>query len=191
MPLAMVFEVPPVPWMVKARQELAFFQPLGRQQIGDLVGFATQADHQHRCEIGVHRITAQCAPQHRQGFAAGVHGTAEAVGQGNNPVDIGIVDQGLWIDIPAEVIGDGLGHGRRAVDRRQDADVIAGGDPAIGSHDAHEGVAGLRADTAGVDTKGVIAGEVAHHQIVHMHMLPGPDRLAGEADRSDRSGAAG
>jgi hypothetical protein len=38
------------------------------------------------------------------------------------------------------VIGDGLGHRRRAVHRRQDAHVVTGSDAAIRAHDAHKGV---------------------------------------------------
>ncbi|MNO96486.1 hypothetical protein D3C76_881570 [compost metagenome] len=35
-------------------------QPLGRQQLGNLVGFTAKANHQHGSEIGVDCIAAQC-----------------------------------------------------------------------------------------------------------------------------------
>ncbi|MNE28428.1 hypothetical protein D3C80_1218690 [compost metagenome] len=151
------------------------------KQAFDLVGFTAQANDQHGREIGVHGITGQGAAQQAQRLAAGVHGAPGTVGQCYYTVDVRVGSQRLGVDVPAEMIGHGPGHGRRAVHRSQDADIIAGGDSAIAAHDAFkEGFSGWR--HMGIDAKGVIAGKIAHLHIVHMHVLTGFDRLRGKAD---------
>ncbi|MNH25434.1 hypothetical protein D3C79_854280 [compost metagenome] len=80
------------------------------------------------------------------------------------------------------MVGDRPGHGGRAVHRGKDTHIVARGDPAIGPHDAHEGVIVGRLHTPGIDAKGVVASKVAHGQVVHVHMLARCDGLAGEAD---------
>ncbi|MNO95576.1 hypothetical protein D3C76_872210 [compost metagenome] len=159
----------------------AGLQALGFQQAFDLVGFAAQADDQHGSEIGVYGVPGQGATQQAQGFTAGVHRTAGAVGQRYHAVDVRVIGQHFRVDVAAKMVGHGPGHGRRAVHRGEDADVVAGGDPAIGAHDALELrlAAGL---AAGVDTEGVVTGEIAHLHVVHMHVFTGVDGLRGKAD---------
>ncbi len=65
----------------------------------------------------------------------------------------------------------------------QDADVVAGGDAAVGPADAHGSRGGrVRAGRAGVDARGVVLGEVAHAAVVHVDVLAGRDVGGGEAD---------
>ena len=104
------------------------------------------------------------------------------MGQGDHAIHVGVVDQGLRVDVAAKVIGDGLGHRRRAVHRRQDAHVVTGSDAAIRAHDAHKGVLVGRMNPPRIHTKGVVARKIPHGQVVHMHVFTGLDRLAGEAN---------
>jgi hypothetical protein len=81
-----------------------------------------------------------------------------------------------------EGIGDVLGHRGRAVHGGKDADVVARGDAAIGSHDSLEG-RGLRRERRRLVglAKSIVAREVADFQVVRMDVLAGRDRLRGES----------
>ncbi|MNN27131.1 hypothetical protein D3C81_1406570 [compost metagenome] len=161
---------------------MAALQALGRQQVGDLVGLAAQADQQHRSEVGMHGIAAEGAAQHRQRLATGVDRATEAVGQGDHAIDVGVGRQRLGVDVAAKVVSDRPCHRGRAVHRGEDADVVARGYPAIGAHDTHEGIVVGRLLAFGIDAEGVVAGKFAHRQIVHVHMFACGDRLARETD---------
>ena len=81
------------------------------------------------------------------------------------------------------MVGDGAGHGGRAVHRRQDADVITCRHTAIRAHDSHEhGRIVQRLLGFHIVAESVVAGEVAHGQVVHMHMVTGLDYLGRKPD---------
>src|SRR3989304_9625349 len=74
-------------------------------------------------------------------------------------------------------------HGGRAVDAGQDADVIARRDAAIGAYDALEGRLWRRPfDRFDVGAERVIALELAHREVVDVHVLAGRDVARGETD---------
>ncbi|MNO96485.1 hypothetical protein D3C76_881560 [compost metagenome] len=104
------------------------------------------------------------------------------MGEGDHTIDVGEIGQRLRVDVATKVIGNGPGHSGRAVDRGEDADVVASRHPAIRTYDAHEGVSVGFATPLGVDTERIVPGEIAHGQVVHVHMLTGTDGLAGKAD---------
>src|SRR5439155_24519304 len=86
-----------------------------------------------------------------------------------------------------ERIGDAVRHRRRAIHRRQDADVVAGRYAALvgtlRAYDALEGRGGVDVmRRLGVDAKRVVSAELAHRQVVQMDMLARRDRPLGEAD---------
>ena len=92
------------------------------------------------------------------------------MGQRYDTVDVGVIGQCFGMDVTAKLVGNGPRNGRRTVDRGENADVIASGNPAIGAHDALEKRLGLRC-FMGVDTECVVSGEVAHFNVLHVHML--------------------
>ena len=100
------------------------------------------------------------------------------------PSTFGIVGQRLGMDVAAEVIGDGARHGGRAVHAGEDADVVAGGDAAVGAHDALEGCRLRRRLRSGARRRaiGVVARELGHRQVVRVHVLAGLDVARGDAD---------
>ena len=149
----------------------------------DLVGLAAEADHHHRGEVGMARIAAEGAAQHLQRLAGAVGGAAGAVGQGDDAVDVREALERLRVGVAAEVVGDGAGHRRRAVHRGQDADVVAGGDAAVGADDAVEGR--RRVDVGGglgAARRRVVAGEARELEVVRVHVLARRDRDLGAAD---------
>lgn len=176
----MVFEVPRS-LDGKGAQLRTRLQALGFQQGFDLVGFAAQADDQHGSEVGVDGVPGQGAAQQAQGFTARVHCAAGTVGQGDHTVDIRVVGQHLGVNVTAEMVGHGPGHGCRTVHRGENADVVAGSDTAIGAHDALE-LRGAAWQAAGIDTKRVVAGKIAHLHVVHVHMVASVDRLGRKPD---------
>ena len=159
-------------------------QPLLLHQAADLVHLAAQPQHDDMREIGVPRVAGQRAAQHAQRLALG-HAAAGLVRQRHHAIDIRELRQRIVAGerIAAEHIGDQPGDMRRAVHRRQDADVVARRHAAVRSADAVErrrrvGVVGrLR-----IDAVGVVLGEVAHLAVLHVHVLAGRDRARGEAD---------
>lgn len=105
-PLAMVLDVPPVPWMVKVRSAFATLEALGSEQVRNLVGLAAKTDQQHCREVGMYGVSAQGPTQHRQRFTTGVDGTADTMGQGDHAIDIGVGRQSFGMDVTAEMISD-------------------------------------------------------------------------------------
>jgi hypothetical protein len=81
------------------------------------------------------------------------------------------------------VVRDHARDGGGAIDAREDADVVACGDARVGAHDALEGSGRVRV-VHGLDpgAEGVVALEVAHGEVVHVHVLARADRRRGEAD---------
>ncbi|MNF99733.1 hypothetical protein D3C84_826460 [compost metagenome] len=103
------------------------------------------------------------------------------MGQRHYTVDIGEGGERFGVDIPAKVIGHGPGHGRRAIDRSENAYIVAGRDAAIGPHDALEHRFRARRGM-GIDAESVVTGKVAHLHIVHMHVIAGFDGLRRKTD---------
>ena len=155
-------------------------QPLLLHQAADLVHLAAQPQHDDMREIGVPRVAGQRAAQHAQRLALG-HAAAGLVRQRHHAIDVGILRQRIVAGerIAAEHIGDQSRDMRRAVHRRQDADVVARRHAAVRPADAVErrrrvGVVGrLR-----IDAVGVVLGEVAHLAVLHVHVLARRDRAA-------------
>ena len=155
---------------------------VGLEQEVDLVDLAAQADHQHAGEVRVAGIAPQGALQVVVAFARIRHAAAGRMGDRHHAVDIRELLQHAGA---LEMRGDHPAGGGRAVHRRQDADVVAGADLAIGAAEALEGRAlGLRQHRGrlGVGAEGVVALEIAHGAVLDMDVLAGADRLGGEAD---------
>ena len=115
-----------------------------------------------------------------------VHAAAGAVGKRHHAIDIGKVLQRQRIPLPREMVGDGARRRRRAVDARQNADVVARRDPAVSAPDTHESRFAQRRGRFHIGADGVIAGKVAlvrsHVEVMRMHMLAGRNGLAGKTD---------
>lgn len=160
-------------------------QAFGLHPSPNLVGLATQADHQHGGKIGMAGVTGQRAAQQLQGLTLRVHRATGTVGERHHAVHLRVIRQGFGKDVAAKAVGDGTRHRGRTVHRGQDADVIAGRHTAIAAHNAHE-AGGLRHQNGGAGVErgalGGVAREVGHAQVVHMHMLAPADRLGGKTD---------
>jgi hypothetical protein len=65
----------------EALQRRARLQGLRFDPSGDLIRLTSEADHQHRREVGMQHIARQRAAQHAQAFAVGIERAAGAVGQ--------------------------------------------------------------------------------------------------------------
>jgi hypothetical protein len=78
--------------------------------------------------------------------------------------------------MPLAMVFDVPGDRCRAVHRGQDADVVASGNASVGAHDALEKGLGLRR-VVGVYAVGIITREIAHFDVVHVHMLAGINGL--------------
>src|SRR5260221_1163267 len=82
-------------------------------------------------------------------------------------------------------LGDEAGGGGRAIDRSQDPQIVARRHPTVRAHNPLETSTLAIGHVLGpprIDTKGIVAVEIAHRQIVRVDMLAGPDRLGGEAE---------
>ena len=101
----------------------------------DLVGLAAEAEEEDAGEVGVGGVADEDAAEEVGGFAVFGHAAAGAVGDGDDAVDVGVGAE----DFGGEVGGDAAGDGGGAVDGGEDADVVAGGDAAVGADDALEG----------------------------------------------------
>ena len=183
MPCAIVLAVPPVSWMLKVCSSGPSLSCSAPMQRADLVRLAAEADHEHASEVRVTRVARERAPEHLHALAMRVHSAARAVRERDHAVDIGKRREAL----AREVAGDAARHRGGAVHRGQDADVVARGDAAaIGAvlaHDALEGGGGRDVVRGlGIGAEGVVALELAHREIVEMHVLAGRDVAAGEAD---------
>ena len=165
-------------------QQVVFLQVLRAEQRTDLIRLAPQPDHQHAGEIGMPGVAAERAAQHVDRLAGAAHAAAGAVRQRDDAIDVRIVgEDAASLAIGPEVIRDRAHHGRRTIDRGQNSDVVAGRDPAIGADYSHER-RGLGCVVRGLDlgAERVIAGELAHRQIVQMHLLARPDGPGRKAD---------
>ncbi len=123
---------------VVARKPIAFLQTLGAEQRRDLIRLAAEADEDRRCDVRMPRVARHRPAQHVHAFAH-VHAAAGAVRQRDHAVDVRISGEHVGTNVGAELIGDRTRHRCRAVDARDDRDVVARRDAAVVAHDAHEG----------------------------------------------------
>ena len=154
------------------------------QQAAELVHFAAQADDDDVGEVHMSRVTGQRAAQQAQRFAVG-HAAAGLVGQRDDAVHIRPGGQrvGAGDRVAAELLGNQFGGVGAAVHRGQQADVVAGGDPAVGAADALKRDFGVGArGGASVLAIGVVLGEITHAEVLGVDVLAGRDGGGGEAD---------
>ena len=128
------------------------------------------------------RVAAQGPAQHRHALALGIDAATDAMGQGYHAVDMGIGLQRLGVDVSPEVVGHCPRHRRRAIHRGEDTDVVAGRHPTIGTDDAPEAALDRHRRATGLDAEGMLPGEVAHGEVVHVDVAARGDGLPGEAD---------
>ena len=126
------------------------------------------------------RVAGERAAQDVNAFARRTHAAAGSHGQRNDAVDVRICRERLGMGVAIEVAGDRTRDGGRAVDTGQHAEVIAGGYPAIGAHDAPERarcgniIGGVRVDPDRVVAReGAALG--AHAQVMDVDMCAGFD----------------
>ena len=160
-------------------QQRALGQVLRAEQRADLVRLAAQAHDQHTGEVRVPRVAAERAAQQLHAFAVRVHAAAGAVRQRDDAVDARECGQRR----AAEIVGDAARDRRRAIDRRQDADVVARRDATVIADDALERRRRLHVLRGlGVGAERVVAVERAHREVVQVDVLAGRDVPACEAD---------
>ena len=126
------------------------------EEAAELVHFAAEADDDDVGEVHVAGVAGQGAAQQAERLAVG-HAAAGLVGEGDDAVDAGPGGERIvTVDgVAAELLGDEVGGVGAAVHARENADVVAGGDPAVGAVDAHEAALGVGAGGgAGVDAGG-------------------------------------
>ena len=137
----------------------------------NLVCFAAQAEHQHGSKIGMPGMAPDGPLQHAEAFVVGRRAAARTMHDGNDAVDIGIVIKDAAF---LYLSGNVLGHRRRAIHRSDDADIVAGANPAVLAaiplkggalcirH--HVGLAGRLAIS-------IVALKISHRDIVYVDML--------------------
>ena len=148
----------------------------------DLIGFAAQAQHQDRSEVRMARVAPDGPLQHAEGFVIGADAAAGPVHDGYDTVDIRIVVQKPE---PFDFARDLLCRGRRAVHRGDDADIVSRADPAVLAPVALERGAlrlGHHVRLLHRLAEVVVAIELSHGDVVHVHMLTGGDVGGGEPD---------
>ena len=101
----------------------------------------------------------------------------------HDAINVREVGQRLRKHIAPEAVGNGAGHGGRAIHRGQHADVVARGDAPVRPADAHEG-GGLSHKGRGRGSRArcVAARKVGKREVVRVHMLARRDCLGGRAD---------
>ena len=125
------------------------------------------------------RVAAEHAAQQFDRLARRAHATARSVRDRHDAVDVRVVGQ----DLVGEVTRDHPRDVGRAVHARQDANVVARRDAAVGAVVAleHRGV-GDEVGRTVVGAERVVALEGAHAEVVHVDMLARADRTGREAD---------
>ena len=130
------------------------------------------------------RVAAERAAQNRQRLQLR-HAAAGLVRQRHHAIDVRIIRQRIVAG--KRILLEHVGHHARdmgaAVHRGQDADVVAGSDTSVGTLDALEcrGQIEVRR-RLDVHAPGIILGELAHADILHVDVLARRDRLRGKAD---------
>src|SRR5690242_1228228 len=118
MPSAMVFAVPPLSWMVMAFSVGPWAMPWVKKSAS--IRFAAEPDHEHAAEVGVARVAGERAPQDVHALPGRVHAAAGRMRERDHAIHVGEVLERVAL----EGVGDVLGDRRRAVHRREDADVV-------------------------------------------------------------------
>ena len=145
----------------------------------DLVGLAAESEQEHGGKIGMRGVTDKDTAEEIGWFAVFCHTAAGAVGDCDDTIDVGVSTENLR----REVGGDAARDGGRAVDSREDADIVAGGDAAVGSDNALKRCGyvdqwcGL-----GFGADGVIAVKIAGDQIVAVNEFADRDGLGGKTN---------
>ena len=149
---------------------------------GDLVGFAAKPDHHDRPEVGVADMSPDGALQHAKALVHGAHRTARTVGEGHNAIDVGEVVQDCSLfHLPC----DEGGHGGGAVDRGEDAHVVAGTDLSVTPAISLKGCALVFRDQfrlASVPGVGVVATMIRHGEVVFVDVLARRNVTGGLSD---------
>ena len=129
-------------------------------------------------------IAAERPPQQRQRLVLG-HAATGLVRQRNHAIDVGKIRQRIVAAkrILLEDIGDKACHMRAAIHRGEDADIVARGDPSVGTTDAvkRRGQIEVRGRFH-VDAESIVLGKIAHAAILGVNMLARRDRCGGETD---------
>jgi hypothetical protein len=159
-------------------------QALFFHQAADLVHLAAQAENDDVGEIRVPSIAGKRAAQQAQRLIL-CHSATGLVGQRDDTVDIREIRQRIVAGerVAAEHVGDHARDMSRAVHARQDADVVACRNFPVRTADAFEGRGSIdEIRRPRIGAVGVILGEIAHLQVVHMDVLAGRDRGGCKAD---------
>ena len=147
----------------------------------DVVALTAQGRHDGRAQIGVGGIAHDGAAEQIHEGTGHLHAAAQAGDEGHHSADVGVGGQTLR----GEVVGDLPGHGGGAVAGHQNADVVAGGHPAVGADEALEGGPLLRRQELGgviVPAEGVIQIHVLKDDVVAVHHGAGGGVLRCKAD---------
>jgi hypothetical protein len=145
----------------------------------DLVGLAAEAQKEHSGEVGMGGIPRKDAAEKICGFTVLGHSAAGAMGNRNDAIYIRI---GLK-HLRSEVSGDTPGYCGGAVDCREDTNVVASGDAAVGPDDSLEGrgLGGIQqGDGSRFGTTGVVAFEVAGDEVVGVDVVANRNGLGCE-----------
>lgn len=144
-----------------------------------MIGFAAEAEEKDCGEVGVRGVADEDAAEEVRWLTVLGHAAAGAVGDGDDSVDVWVGAEDLW----GEVGGDAAGYRGGTVDGGEDADVVAGGDSAVGANDALKGGGGFEeCGGVSVGADGVFALEVVGDEVVGVDELAGSDGLRGKAD---------
>ncbi|MCY1534226.1 hypothetical protein D9M68_695890 [compost metagenome] len=161
-------------------------KPVALLHLVDLEGLAAQAHQQGSAQIGIGGIAPLGAAENLVALASQIHGTAGAVHERNDAIDIGILVEDAGA---VDRLGHEFGDGGRAVHRSQNADIVAGAHLAIGAAIALEGRAlgdGHHVGRNGALGKSVVVGQravgAAHATIVLVHPIAGHNGILGKAD---------
>ncbi len=130
------------------------------------------------------RIAAERTAEQRQRLVLG-HAAAGLVGQRDHAVDIGKIGQRIVVRerVLLKYIGDQARDMRAAIHGSEDADIVAGRHPPVGTADAVEGRGQIEIrHRLDVDAIGVVLGEIAHAAILGVDVLAGRNRRRGETD---------
>ncbi len=103
------------------------------------------------------------------------------MGHGHHAINVGICPQ----PVREKMARDGAGDVRRTRDCGDDRDVVAGTDLTVGSTVPEEGALfPLRNEIhrLRISTEGIVQRQVAHSEVVLVHMVAGLDRLFGETN---------
>src|SRR5580704_1199590 len=114
-------------------------------------------------------------------FAVFGHSTAGSVGDGDDPVDVGVGSEKFWSKVGSDAAGDG----GRTVDGGKNSNVITGGDIAVGANDAVEdgNFTGVKErGGAGFGADGVVAFKITGNEVVCVDVLADGNWLGGKAD---------